>query len=95
MIALNRRMVAREGWMKGAIMLKEIEAEAVIENCRALIDQIDAGLSAEGPLGDVSSGVDLLLNLELNLELHLEHAASVLERSQLVPGLSPRPLCSV
>ena len=99
MIALNRRMVAREGWMKGAIMLKEIEAEAVIENCRALIDQIDAGLSAEGPLGDVSSGVDLLLNLELNLELHLElhleHTASVLERSQLVPGLSPRPLCSV
>ena len=91
MIALNRRMVAREGWMRGAIMLKEIEAEAVIENCRALIDQIDAGLSAEGPLGDVSSGVDLLLNLEL----HLEHAASVLERSQLVPGLSPRPLCSV
>ena len=91
MIALNRRMVAREGWMRGAIMLKEIEAEAVIENCRALIDQIDAGLSAEGPLGDVSSGVDLLLNLEL----HLEHTASVLERSQLVPGLSPRPLCSV
>jgi hypothetical protein len=50
--------------MKGAIMLKEIEAEPAIENCRALIDQIDAGLSAEGPFGDVSSGVDLLLNLE-------------------------------
>jgi hypothetical protein len=72
-------MVAREGWMKDAIMLKEIEAEAAIEDCHALIDQIDAGLSAEGaaPFGDVSSGVDLLLNLEL----HLEHAASALERS--------------
>ncbi len=57
-------------------MLNKIEAEAAIENCRALIDQIDAGLSAEGPFGDVSSGVDLLLNLEL----HLEHAASALER---------------
>jgi hypothetical protein len=63
--------------MKGAIMLKEIEAEAAIENCRALINQIDAGLSAEGPFGDVSLRVDLLLNLEL----HLEHAASALESS--------------
>ena len=63
--------------MKGAIMLNKIEAEAAIENCRALIDQIDAGLSAEEPLGDVSSGVDLLLNLEL----HLEHAASALKKA--------------
>ena len=77
MIAFNRRMVAREGWMKDAIMLKKIEAEAAIENCRALIDQIDAGLSAEGPFGDVSSGVDLLLNLEL----HLERAASALKKA--------------
>jgi hypothetical protein len=68
--------------MKGAIMLEEIEAEAAIENCRALIDQIDAGLSAEEPFGDVSSGVDLLLNLEL----HLEHAASALERSCTEPS---------
>jgi hypothetical protein len=30
--------------MKDAIMLKEIEAESAIENCRALIDQIDADL---------------------------------------------------
>ena len=59
------------------MMLNTIEAVAAIENCRALINQIDAGLSAEGPLGDVSSWVDLLLNLEL----HLEHAASALERS--------------
>ena len=75
MIAFNG--ARGEGWMKGAIMLKEIEAEAAIENCRALINQIDAGLSAEGPFGDVSSRVDLLLNLEL----HLEHATSALERS--------------
>jgi hypothetical protein len=61
--------------MKGESMLKEIEAEAAIENCRALMDQINAGLSAEVPLGDVSSGVDLLLNLEL----HLEHAVSALQ----------------
>jgi hypothetical protein len=39
--------------MKGESMLKEIEAEAAIENCRALMNQINAGLSAEGPLGDV------------------------------------------
>ena len=77
MIAFNRRMVAREGWMKDAIMLNEIEAEAAIENCRALMDQIDSGLSAEGLFGGVSSGVDLLLNLEL----HLERAASALEGS--------------
>ena len=70
-------MVAGRRLENGAIMLKEIEAEAAIENCRVLINQIDAGLSAEGPLGDVSSWVDLLLNLEL----HLEHAASALERS--------------
>jgi hypothetical protein len=75
MIALTARWWPGKGWMKGAIMLKEIEAEAAIENCRALIDQIDAGLSAEEPFGDVSSGVDLLLNLEL----HLEHAASALK----------------
>ena len=70
-------MVARGRLEKGAIMLKEIEAESAIENCRALIDQIDAGLSAEGPFEDVSSRVDLLLNLEL----HLERAASALEKS--------------
>jgi hypothetical protein len=77
--------------MKGAIMLKEIEAEAAIENCRVLINQIDAGLSAEGPFEDVSSRVDLLLNLEL----HLEHAASALERSlsrgvDRFPEMKPR-----
>jgi hypothetical protein len=33
------------------IMSKEIEAEAVLENCRALINQITVGLSAEKPFG--------------------------------------------
>jgi hypothetical protein len=77
MIALTAGWWPGKGWMKDAIMLKEIEAEPAIENCRALIDQIDAGLSAEGLFGDASSGVDLLLNLEL----YLEHAASALEKS--------------
>ena len=36
-------------------MLKEIEAEATLENCRALIDEINAGLSAEEPFINVSS----------------------------------------
>jgi hypothetical protein len=56
----------------GAIVLKKIEAEAALENCRALIDQIIAGLSAEKPLVNVSSRAELLL--------HLEFAASALER---------------
>ncbi len=34
-------------------MLKEIEAGAVLENCRALISQINAGLSAEEPFVNV------------------------------------------
>jgi hypothetical protein len=32
-----------------AIMLKQIEAEPILENCRALIDQIIDGLSVEKP----------------------------------------------
>ena len=61
----------------GAMMLNTIEAVAAIENCRALINQIDAGLSGEGSFGNISSGAELLLSLEL----HLERAASALERS--------------
>jgi hypothetical protein len=34
--------------MKDAIMLKEIETESAIENCRALIDQIDAVCPLKG-----------------------------------------------
>ena len=57
----------------GAIVLKEIEAGAVLENCRALISQINAGLSAEEPFVDVSSATELLFCLE--------RAASALKRS--------------
>jgi hypothetical protein len=58
--------------------LKEIEAEAVLENCRALIEQIKAGLSAEKPFVSASSAADLLL--------HLESAAAALKKS-----FGPRP----
>ena len=54
-------------------MLKKTEAEATLENCRTLIDKINAGLSAEEPLVNLSSAAELLL--------HLEFAASVLKRS--------------
>jgi hypothetical protein len=52
---------------------KKIEAEAALANCRALINQINAGLSAEEPVVDVSSAAELLL--------YLECAASALKRS--------------
>ena len=45
-------------------MLNEIEPGAVLEKCRALISQIDAGLSAEEPFVDVSSARELLFYLE-------------------------------
>jgi hypothetical protein len=54
-------------------MLNTIEAEATLENCRALINQIIAGLSAEEPFVNVSSAAELLF--------YLERAASALERS--------------
>ena len=41
-------------------MLKEIEVGAALENCRALINQIIAGLSAEEPFVNVSSAAELL-----------------------------------
>jgi hypothetical protein len=60
-------------------MSKEIDAEAVLENCRALIKQIKAGLSAEKPFVNASSAAELLV--------HLESAASALERSlRTMPG---------
>jgi hypothetical protein len=59
------------------MMPDTIEAEAALENCRALINQIDASLSTEEPFGDVSSATELLL--------YLEFAASALEES------APRP----
>jgi len=54
-------------------MLNTTEAEATLENCRALINQIIAGLSAEEPFVNVSSAAELLF--------YLERAASALERS--------------
>ena len=54
-------------------MLNEIEAGAVLENCRALISQINTGLSAEEPFVDVSSATELLF--------YLERAAAALKRS--------------
>jgi len=60
-------------------MLKEIEAEATLENCRALIDQVIAGLSAEKPFVSASSAAELLV--------HLESAASALKRRlHTMPG---------
>jgi hypothetical protein len=60
------------------IVAKEIAVEAVLENCRALIKQIKAGLSAEKPFVNDSSAEELLL--------HLETAAAALKRS-----FGPRP----
>jgi hypothetical protein len=51
---------------------KKIEAEAVLENCRALIDQINAGLSVEEPFVNVSWAAEL--------QLYLEFAASALKK---------------
>jgi hypothetical protein len=52
----------------------EIDVEAVLEKCRTLIEQIDAGLSGEEPLLlDVSAIAELLS--------HLESAASALTRA--------------
>jgi hypothetical protein len=58
-------------------VLKQIGTGAALENCRALINQINAGLSAEEPFVNVSSAAELLL--------YLERAASALKKS------APRP----
>jgi hypothetical protein len=73
MIVFNRWMVARGRLDGGALMLKEIEAEAALEKCRALIDQINAGLSVEEPFVDVLSSAELLL--------YLDFAASALKKA--------------
>jgi len=72
-VVLGRQCKARVSPAGGPIVLKETEADAVLENCRALISQISAGLSAERSLVNVSSAAELLL--------HLESAASALKRS--------------
>jgi hypothetical protein len=58
--------------MSSPSLMREI-VEAMLENCRALINQIYAGLSAEEPFVNVSSAAELLL--------YLECAASALKRS--------------
>jgi hypothetical protein len=59
------------------MMSDTIEAETALENCRALINQIHAGLSAEEPFVSVSSAAELLL--------YLEFAASALEETKITP----------
>ena len=56
-------------------MLKEIKAGAALENCRALIDQIDAGLFVEELFVNVSSAAEL--------QLYLEFAASALKKAAI------------
>jgi hypothetical protein len=46
------------------IVPKKVEAGAALANCRALINQINAGLSAEEPFVDVSSATELLFYLK-------------------------------
>jgi hypothetical protein len=58
-------------------VLEEIGAGAALENCRALINQINAGLSVEEPFVDVSSATELLFCLE--------RAASALKKSAPAP----------
>jgi hypothetical protein len=57
----------------GTIVLKEIEAGAALEDCRALIDQINAELFAEEPFVNVSRAAEL--------QLYLEFAASALKKA--------------
>ena len=47
----------------GGIVMNTTDVEAALANCRALIDQINAGLSAEEPFVDVSSATELLFYL--------------------------------
>jgi len=56
---------------------KKFEAEAALANCHALINQINAGLSAEEPFVNVSSAVEL--------QLYLEFAASALKKAAPCP----------
>jgi hypothetical protein len=57
--------------------LKKAEVGAALANCRALLNQIDAGLSAKKLFLNVSSAAELLF--------YLEFAASALEKA------APRP----
>jgi hypothetical protein len=59
-------------------VLKQIGTGAALENCRALINQINAGLSAEEPFVNVSSAAELLS--------YLECAASALKKARTTPA---------
>ena len=54
-------------------MLRETDVEGTLEECRALINQIVAALSAEEPFVNVSSATELLI--------YLERVESALKRS--------------
>jgi len=51
------------------------DVETALANCRALINQINAGLSAKEPFVDVSSATELIF--------YLERAASALKKPVL------------
>ena len=55
--------------MEVRFVLKEIKAEAVLEDCRVLIDQINAELFAEEPFVNVSQAADFSCILSLPLRL--------------------------
>ena len=78
-VAFNRSVNGSGGTLLdgGATMRKETDVAAILQNCRALINQIIAGLSAEKPFVSVSSAAELLL--------YLECAASALKKA------APRP----
>ena len=69
----DRTRVIPNLWMGLHQVSKEIEAEAALENCRALIKQIVADLSGERPFADETSATELLS--------YLERAASALKKS--------------
>jgi hypothetical protein len=60
-------------------MRKETDVEATLENCRALINQIIAGLSAEEPFVNVSSAKELLSNKEIASILNLAEGLTAKE----------------
>jgi hypothetical protein len=56
-------------------VLKEIEAEAALEDCRALLSQINEELFAEEPFVNVSRAAEL--------QLYLGFAASALKKAAI------------
>src|SRR6266487_1146367 len=58
-------------------MLRETDVEAALANCRALINQINAGLSAEEPVVDVSSATELLFILFCSSPSHSRESVGI------------------